>query len=47
MENDWREGLTIQGSKIISKPNVPVIRWLTGMHEAFFDIDGFKALGFD
>ena len=47
MENDWREGLTIQGNKIISKPNVPVIRWLTGMHEAFFDIDGFKALGFD
>lgn len=47
MENDWREGLTIQGSKIISKPNVPVIRWLTGMHEAFFDINGFKALGFN
>lgn len=47
MENDWREGLTIQNNKIISKPDVPVIRWQTGMHEAFFDIDGFKALGFN
>lgn len=47
MENDWREGLTIQNNKIISKPDVPVIRWQTGMHEAFFDINEFKALGFN
>lgn len=47
MLNDWRRSLQIKDNRIQSLPDVPVIRWLTGMHEAFFDIDGFKALGFD
>lgn len=47
MLNDWRNSLRIEDNNIRSLPKVPVIRWLTGMHEAFFDIDGFKALGFD
>jgi len=46
MLNDWRRSLQITDNHILSLPEVPVIRWLTGMHEAFFDIDGFKALGF-
>ncbi|MBO5905037.1 MAG: hypothetical protein J6Q84_01310 [Kiritimatiellae bacterium] len=47
MENDWRKSLRIENNRIRSLPGVPVIRWITGMHEAFFDIDGFKALGFN
>lgn len=47
MENDWRKSLRIENNMIRSLPGVPVIRWITGMHEAFFDIDGFKALGFN
>lgn len=46
MENDWRESLKLEGNTIESLPGVPVIRWSTGMHGAFFDIDGFHALGF-
>jgi hypothetical protein len=47
MLNDWRRSLQIKDNRIRSSPDVPVIRWLTGMHEAFFDIEGFKALSFD
>ena len=47
MLNDWRRSLLIKDNHIRSLPDVPVIRWLTGMHEAFFDIEGFKALGFN
>ena len=39
----WHAGET---RDILFEGNI-CIRWLTGMHEAFFNIDGFKTLGFD
>lgn len=47
MLNDWRKSLEIKNNNIRSLPEIPVIRWSSGMHEAFFDINGFKSLGFN